>query len=469
MKPMVIDWFTRASLEGGLLCLLVFIVGRFFPKLTPTTKAWLWRIVFLKFAISLVPMEPIRLEILPTPVSPVRHHGYQNPLPKPTSQGNTTAPTGEPDSAGAPIDIVTTLWVLGFLFISFRAAGTLWNFRRMIVRARPVLGEPERRILNGLTNRFDLRTTPALYFSEEVDTPMVIGGLCPKIVIPEPLLQSFDSEELSLVLAHELAHLKRGDLWFQTLASLIQAIFFYHPLIWVASRELQVAQESATDQLALNLTRASRKRYAQMLVSSTLNHSFPLPQPIGVLTMYGTYHSLQERIKSMKNPNLKNSPVMSSVTVALAGIVFVTLPAYRIARKQSGQEGPETLNNAKQLCLALHMYALDYDSSLPYSPKAPVYQSVTDPYLKNYSAWKSKNPNGGDLLFAANLAGALFDKIDQPQETPLVYDEKAWPDGRRVVGYLDGHAQFINAEKWKKTKRLLGKYQPHPVRTSKVP
>lgn len=466
---MINEWFTRASLEGGLLVLLVLGVCRLFPALTPPTKAWLWRIVFLKFSISLIPMEPIRLEVLPTAVSPAKQDVSLNPSIKSAGREGKTAPEEEPNQTETPVDIITTLWVVGVLLISCRAVTIFWKFQRVMVRARPVIGEPERLMLNGLTNRFDLVKVPVLYASDEVDTPMVMGGLSPRIVIPEQLLQSFDNEALSLVLAHELAHLKRGDLWFQTLASVIQALFFFYPLVWIASRELQIAQESATDQLALTLTRASRKRYAQMLVSSTLNHSVPPSQPIGVLTMYGTYHSLQERIKSMKNLNLKNSPAMSSITVALAGIVLVTLPAYRLTPKQTGQEGQATLDNAKQLCLALRMYAEDYDSSLPHSAKGSIYQLVTAPYLKNLSSWKSKNPNGGELLFAANLAGALYDKIEKPEETPLVYDENAWPDGRRVVGYVDGHSHFINADKWKKTKRLLAKYQPHPVRTSKVP
>jgi multidrug efflux pump subunit AcrA (membrane-fusion protein) len=78
--------------------------------------------------------------------------------------------------------------------------------------------------------------------------------------------QAADAEAMRMMLAHELAHLKRRDLWWNWLPAVAQALLWFHPLAWLASREFRLAQESACDALAMSVTGAPPCRYGAMLL-----------------------------------------------------------------------------------------------------------------------------------------------------------------------------------------------------------
>ena len=81
---------------------------------------------------------------------------------------------------------------------------------------------------------------------------MLLGILRPAIVIPAVTLNRLDPSERMMVFGHELAHVRRGDLFWNLLAALVRALFFFHPLVWFTERRLQLAQEIAADELAID-------------------------------------------------------------------------------------------------------------------------------------------------------------------------------------------------------------------------
>src|SRR5690606_18201090 len=94
----------------------------------------------------------------------------------------------------------------------------------------------------------------------------LIGSLRPMIVLPSSLTEARCEQELRAALAHELAHVKRRDLLWNWLWMLAAALFFFHPLIWLAKREWSLAQEIATDDLALSASQLPAAAYARALI-----------------------------------------------------------------------------------------------------------------------------------------------------------------------------------------------------------
>ena len=70
-----------------------------------------------------------------------------------------------------------------------------------------------------------------------------------------------------MALAHELAHLRRGDLWLGWVPALAEALLFFHPLVRRAAREYALAREEACDAEALRLTGAEPGDYGQLLLA----------------------------------------------------------------------------------------------------------------------------------------------------------------------------------------------------------
>jgi len=120
-----------------------------------------------------------------------------------------------------------------------------------------------------------------------------------------------------------------------------------------------------------------------------------------------------------------------------------------LAPKESGMEVSDTsaesraMSNMKQLGLGIAIYVSDADDMLPATDSTADAQEVTFPYIQKASLWQSQNPNGGRILFNTKVAGIVIPSINSPAETVLLFDEKQWPDGRRLVCFVDGHVSFL--------------------------
>ena len=106
------------------------------------------------------------------------------------------------------------------------------------------------------------------------------------------------------------------------------------------------------------------------------------------------------------------------------------------------------LSNAKQAALGIMMYLSDSDEKFPNADSTAKAQSVVEPYTKSAEIWKNPNPNGGRLLYNTSLSRTTQAAIESPSETLLLWDEKAWPDGTRVVAFTDGHVKSVSASEW---------------------
>lgn len=114
-----------------------------------------------------------------------------------------------------------------------------------------------------------------------------------------------------------------------------------------------------------------------------------------------------------------------------------------------------TLSNIKQVCLAMLMFEGDYDDYFPYVESSPQLFDFLNPYTKNREVFKTRNPLGGEIRFNMSLAGANMTGVDQPAITPMFFESNAWPDGRRCVGFTDGHAKIVSADEWRGMQYLL--------------
>ncbi len=83
-----------------------------------------------------------------------------------------------------------------------------------------------------------------------VDSPQVWGWIRPTILMPETAAQ-WTRERWSIAIAHERAHVERGDIWTSTLAVLAEALYWFHPLMWWMTRRMREEQEMACDERVL--------------------------------------------------------------------------------------------------------------------------------------------------------------------------------------------------------------------------
>ncbi len=174
------------------------------------------------------------------------------------SQSESTSPPPRPAIVN-PLDYP---WALGLLVYLLGATLFLTWFgmgRRQIRRwLRSSLACTDARVLSLFPQAYPV------FESVRVPVPVSVGVLHPRILLPQNLAARLTDEELHAVALHEAAHLKRHDPLILTLVSLVRALLFFHPLVWLAARQVSTLAEHCADDAVLDATREPLP-YAQML------------------------------------------------------------------------------------------------------------------------------------------------------------------------------------------------------------
>ncbi|MEQ8633855.1 M56 family metallopeptidase [Gimesia maris] len=171
--------------------------------------------------------------------------------------------------------------------------------------------------------------------------PAVIGLLRPTIILPTAILEGRSLSELEPVLAHELIHIRRGDLWIGLLQLLASVVWWFHPLVWFTGRRLKFEIEQCCDEEVLAELNCDPRRYADCLLEilelkQTLN---TVPVVPGVRPVEITSKRL-ERIMRLGQGCQKRTPwwcwmiFVTLAAVVLPGAAFVVNAADAVAEKK---------------------------------------------------------------------------------------------------------------------------------------
>ena len=102
-----------------------------------------------------------------------------------------------------------------------------------------------------------------IFQSEKVTSPFVLGLLKPRVYLPYHL----EASDMDFVIAHEKAHISRGDHWIKLIGFVILSVYWFHPLVWVSYLLMCRDIELACDERVIKeMDMKSKKAYAQALV-----------------------------------------------------------------------------------------------------------------------------------------------------------------------------------------------------------
>lgn len=321
----------RASWQGGLIVLSVWMICRLVPSLPARFQAWLWRLAVLKFVVAFVWSVPLELPLLPA--RKVIAWSQNSPLSMSPhlEEGAAFVQYASPGVA-TPWLILFTIWAVVFAWQSFRIFLACREARRLRDRCRPCHAASLHAQLSTLSRSAGLRTPPTLLEMNGLGSPLLVGIFRPAIVLPSSTLGRLDNTERALVLGHELAHACRGDLFWNLIVAGVRAVFFFHPLAWLCERQLRLSQEIAADELAISLQHNDAVGYARSLVSFVCKLDPARVLPTMSVGAAGSQQSLQRRLFAMRFVKPVSRPLalvygVALATVAVLGVVPWTLVA----------------------------------------------------------------------------------------------------------------------------------------------
>jgi beta-lactamase regulating signal transducer with metallopeptidase domain len=275
--------------------------------------------------------------MVPTPEKP-------GGLAKPADWGiqpHRSGPNGRAWTAAA----LFGAWVLGTLGI---LAFAVWRWARcmgLIRRVRCKTDRPYQVLMARLSRRLGLRRPARLIITASRVGPAVMGLLRPTVLLPETILQGKNAQDLEPLLAHELIHVRRGDLWVGSLQVLAQAIWWFHPLVWWAGRLTSREAERCCDEAVIAELGCRPARYARALldVLQSKRTLKPLPALPGVRPVDVTSMRLA-RIMKLGQGSRKRSPWWCWAVMLAAAMV--TLPgAALVVAAADGQESAASSGN----------------------------------------------------------------------------------------------------------------------------
>ena len=150
-------------------------------------------------------------------------------------------------------EVVILIWLVGVLTVLARTFVGIMAARRLVRGCHEVATGPlaeaaeQARMTLGLSYGVAVWEGP---LGTAVMVPMTFGLLRPVVLLPSGAAD-WPAERLQVVMLHEIAHVKRRD-WLTTmLAEVVCALYWFHPLIWLAAHRLRVESEQASDDLVL--------------------------------------------------------------------------------------------------------------------------------------------------------------------------------------------------------------------------
>lgn len=185
--------------------------------------------------------------------------------------------------------------------------------------------------------------------------PSIVGLLKPYIIVPKNFATKFTRLERKLILAHERAHLKSGDIPTNLLALMLRSLLWFNPVAYVGHQLFRADQELACDERVMQIHGSHRKAYAETLVKSQLmTQTSPLGCALG-----RAGHPLKDRVAGLAGTALPRSRrILGAVSLAAltafsSSVAWATLSSHvvYIADEAEQDESEYSLEGAQGVAL----------------------------------------------------------------------------------------------------------------------
>jgi len=360
------EWLLRTTVQASLLiCLILLLQVVLRGKLGPRWCHALWLLLLIRMAMPWSPQSRASIFNLIPPSIPQRQTEYaqeelaDESLDSPvadkgtsdtTSVSTTLIPQETPKATTETGDIrkkvpsqlksaffkvsnvLPLVWLAGVLALGVYICATNFALLRIVRRERPLTEQKILDLLEDCKSQMGIRTILSLVITDKVKSPALFGFVRPRLLLPKGMLEALSREELRYVFLHELAHLKRRDIYLGWLTSILQALHWFNPLVWLAFYRMRADRELACDALVLARTQSSEsKDYGRTVVNLLERFYRPrrLPAMAGILE---TKAQLKRRITMIARFK-KNSYQWSPLAVVLVIILGCILLPDRIRAK----------------------------------------------------------------------------------------------------------------------------------------
>jgi bla regulator protein BlaR1 len=294
---------TLFAVAAGLLTLA-------FRKNRAQVRYWLWFSASIKFFVPFSPLLSLGSELetwapaakkIASETASFTIVQVAQPFPDAASFVSSV-----PAGTNWTLLAILAVWLCGFAAIAltlFRA----WLSVRAAVRSSSPLA---------IAAPVDVRSSPGLL------EPGVVGLFRPVLLLPAGIVERLTPSELEAVLAHELCHIRRRDNLTSAIHMIVEAVFWFHPLVWWIGARLVEERELACDEEVLRLGSEPRVYAEGILNVCKLYVESPLRCVSGV-----TGSNLKRRVRTILTGRVPSGlNLAKKLTLATAAATALAVP-----------------------------------------------------------------------------------------------------------------------------------------------
>ncbi|HDP66885.1 MAG TPA: M56 family peptidase [Candidatus Marinimicrobia bacterium] len=423
---------TQQSFHLAILFVLLYSINILFWKKSAVFLYSVWSLFLYKAVLLPV----IRLPFLRQPVVPA--------IPMNAFRFETITALGTPSANSSVLISIPSMlflfWVAGIftmVFIYFRNERLFYSSLNHSATFKTPANFERLRQQNGI------RKPVALRISTNVPAPFTKGFRKPVIYLPESAL-SWNNHQLNHVLCHELAHIRRNDILAISFQNVLNILYFFHPLVWLANHQINLQREKICDDAAIQILDENPASYGRTLIDNLQSFLVHRRLPLIANGLFFSKKTIIRRFEYLSNHGkeikMKLGPAQKSIILLIGLFVLITAC---VNETEQNQTTSPTLSKQSELVVTPDTAKVKF---VPYdSPPEPVggfkaiQQNVIYPQFDQdaghegtvvVQAFIDENGNVSDkttILISSGFEGlekAAIDAIMKTKFKPAIREDK---------------------------------------------
>ncbi len=342
MTDLILQFGLSNACFSLALAVLAFAVSRYAKR--PHLAHMLWLLVFVKLVTPPVMSIPVPvmpatneapLAVKSVPETTFVAPGFMewgNPAAMPVSVSTPESAAGSAKDPAPSVSWTGTLlawlpyiWLLGALAVLAWSLVRVVRFNRLLMADAGIAPQGVQAAAKKIADQLNLKRIPAIHTTSARISPMVwwIGGKV-RVILPAILLEQMESRQWKLVLAHELAHVKRKDHLVRWIEWFACVSFWWNPVAWWAQRNLRAMEEICCDALVISSMQTRPQSYANSLLKAVEYLASPAHRPPAMASELNSGETLERRFRMIvsNRANRSRSRILQAFVMVLGLIVL---------------------------------------------------------------------------------------------------------------------------------------------------
>ena len=326
--------------QGAALALLLFLVLKLVGKQHSRVR-YLLCLFFLGLNVIAPAITFLHFNQSPISIEPVSEAS----IAIATSQATVIVSSANEFNWQTLLPMIALFWLIGVCWLSAKLIYEVHKVNKLPLFGTSPAEQHIQALFEQLIEQLNVSSLTRLKVSIKAEVPMVIGWLRPVVLVPASMVVGLTPAQLEMLLAHELAHVKRHDYLINFFQTLVEVLFFFHPCVKWASNQARVEREYCCDDIAVDCC-GNPTAYARALTNAELIRKENIPQ----LAMAATGGNLKKRVFrlvdqydcSAKQSNSLMSTLVAGITGIGLVLVFIAAPHMATAKLATNSQ-PDSL------------------------------------------------------------------------------------------------------------------------------